>query len=83
MSQAPHATSDLVKSIQAVHSHLSAISTTATGDGKRLPKKVTITPNQLTWPETSRHMGVRRLQKCRGKVDSMLTAELMGEPNRK
>ena len=80
MTHAP--TPKKAKSIRRIISHLNVISTSTT-DGDRLPEKETITPHQLTWPETSRLMGVRRgHQKC-GKVDSTLTAELMGAPNRK
>ena len=74
-------TPEKVKSIRGIIAHLNAISTSTT-NGERLPEKDMIAPHRLTWPETSHHMGVRRGQK-RGKVDSALTAELMGEPNRK
>src|SRR6266702_1622844 len=76
------ATPEMVKSVRAVCSHLSVVAS-ATGDGQQLPEKEVIAPNQLSWPETAEHMGVKRGEKRRGKVDSALTAELISEPNRK
>ena len=74
------ATPEMVKSVRAVRSHLSVV-VSATGDGQQLPEKEAIAPNQLSWPETAERMGVKRGEKCCGKVDSMLTAKLIGEPN--
>ena len=59
--------------------HLSA---TAAG-GSHLPEKENIGPNQRSWPETAARMGVKRGNKSSGKVDSTLTAQHIGEPNRK
>ncbi len=73
-------TPEKAKSIRGIISHLNAISTSTT-DGDRLPEKEMIALHQLTWPETSHLMGVRQGHQKRGKVDSALTAELMGAPN--
>ena len=54
------------------------------GDGSHLPEKENIAPNQHSWPETAARMGVKRNNKrANGKVDSALTAQHIGEPNRK
>jgi hypothetical protein len=60
-------------------------SATAAGDGSHLPEKENIGPNQRSWPETAARMGVKRGNKPRekGKVDSALTAQHIGEPNHK
>ena len=53
-------------------------------DGSHLPEKENITPNQHSWPETAAQMGVKRDNKAKkGKVNSALTAEHIGERNRK
>ena len=56
-------------------------STTVAGDGSHLPEKESIAPNQHSWPETAVQMGVKRCGK--GKVNSALTAQHIGKPNRK
>ena len=75
------------KSLAAIGSRLKTFlhSVTATGDGSPLPEKEDIGPNQYSWPETAARMGVKRGNKRRvtGKVDSALTAQHIGEPNRK
>jgi len=76
------ATPEMVKSVCAVCSHLSVV-TLATGDGQQLPEKEMIAPNQLSWPETAEHMGVKWGEKCHSKVNSALMAELIGELNHK
>ncbi len=49
-----------------------------------LPEKESIAPNQHSWPETAAQMGEKHSKKhCSGKVDSALTAQHIGEPNRK
>jgi hypothetical protein len=54
------------------------------GDSSYLPEKENIAPNQHSWLETAARMRVKRNNKCtNGKVDSALTAEHIGEPNRK
>jgi hypothetical protein len=77
----------LARSLKSIQSRLSALvlSATAAGDGSHLPEKENIGPNQLSWPETAMRMGVKRGNKThrKGKVDSALTAEHIGEPNRK
>ena len=56
----------------------------AIDDGSQLPEKESIAPNQHTWPETAAQMGEKRGTKhSRGKVDSALMAQHIGEPNRK
>ncbi|KAF8498200.1 hypothetical protein F5888DRAFT_1889320 [Russula emetica] len=62
------------------------LSATAAGDGDgSLPEKENIGPNQRSWPERAARMGVKHGNKRRekGKVDSALTAQHIGEPNRK
>ncbi|KAN0136459.1 hypothetical protein V8E53_005827 [Lactarius tabidus] len=66
-----------------VRSHLSAVVISAAGNGNQLPDKEQIAPNQLSWPETAKQMGVQRGNKKHGKVDSAHTAVLIGEINRK
>jgi hypothetical protein len=77
----------IAKSLNSIRSRLGALvhSATAPGDGSPFPEKENIAPNQLSWPETAARMGVKRGDKCRGKgkVDSALTAQHIGEPNRK
>ncbi|KAI0273022.1 hypothetical protein BGY98DRAFT_1099611 [Russula aff. rugulosa BPL654] len=50
-----------------------------------LPEKEVIGPNQLSWLETAARMGVQHDKKRqgKGKVDSALTAQHIGVPNRK
>jgi hypothetical protein len=85
ISKAPH-DARLAKSLNSIRSRLRALmlSATATGDDS-LPEKENIGPNQRSWPETAARMGVKRANKSRGKgkVDSALTAQHIGEPNRK
>jgi hypothetical protein len=80
------------KSLNLFRSKFNALvlSATAAGDGSldfldSLPEKENFGPNQRSWPETASRMGVKRGNKCRekGKVDSALTAQHIGEPNRK
>src|SRR5229473_6465304 len=53
-------------------------------NGSPLLEKENIAPNQRSWPETAMQMGVKCVNKCpNGKVDSTLTAQHIGEPNRK
>ena len=92
ISNAPHnrgIAKSFTKSVNSMRSRLSALilsaTATATGDGSHLPEKENIGPNQLSWPETAAQMGVKRGNKRqgKGKVDSALTAQHIGEPNRK
>ena len=56
----------------------------ADDDGSRLPEKENLGPNQLSWPKMATRMGVKRGgRKRKGKVDSALTSQHIGEPNRK
>jgi hypothetical protein len=57
----------------------------AAGNGSYLPEKESIGPNQCTWPETAKQMGVKHGNKPhkKGKVDSALMAQHIGKPNRK
>ncbi|KAN0130640.1 hypothetical protein V8E53_011533 [Lactarius tabidus] len=79
----PEDISDTVKSLRSVSKHLAAVVASGTGDGPLLPEKERIAPNQHSWTETAQRMGVKRIKKRRGKVDSALTAEHIGEINRK
>jgi hypothetical protein len=82
----PHIAKSITKSLNSMLSQIDALmhSATAAGDGPPLPEKEKIGPNQLSWPETTARMGVQRGKKRQGgKVDSALTAEHIGEPNRK
>ena len=74
---------ETVKSVKLAGSQLNAVRISLTGNGPRLPDKEQIAPNQLSWPPTAARMGVKRGEKRRGKVDSALTAELIGVPKRK
>jgi hypothetical protein len=58
-------------------------SATAADNGFQLPEKENISPNQHFWPETAAQMGVKRGNKHtrKGKVDSVLTAQHISEPN--
>jgi hypothetical protein len=85
ISQAPRGAS-IDKSLAMIESRLNALvlSGTEPDDGSRLPEKENIAPNQHSWPETAARMGEKRGKKGRkGKVDSGLTAQHIGEPNRK
>jgi hypothetical protein len=85
--QDPGIAKSFTKSVNLMQSRLSALvlSTTAAGDGSHLPEKENIGPNQLSWPETAARMGVKCSSKRqgKGKVDSVLTAQHISEPNRK
>ena len=51
-------------------------------NGSPLLEKENIAPNQRSWPETAAQMGVKHVNKHpNGKVDSVLTAQHIGEPN--
>src|SRR6266566_5074351 len=56
----------------------------AADNSSRLPEKEYIAPNQHSWPETAARMEENHGKKrpC-GKVDSTLTAQHIGVPNRK
>ncbi|KAF8489698.1 hypothetical protein F5888DRAFT_1910230 [Russula emetica] len=87
ISKAPN-DPEIAKSVNLFQSRFSALvlSATAAGNGNgSLPEKENIGPNQCSWPETAARMGVKRGNKRRekGKVDSALTAQHIGEPNRK
>jgi hypothetical protein len=75
----------IARSLNSIQSRLSALvpSVMAAGNGSHLPEKESIGPNQHTWPETAAQMGVKRGNKPRekGKVDSMLMAQHISEPN--
>jgi hypothetical protein len=77
----PKDVSNTVKLLHSVSKHLAAVVALGTGDGPLLPEKEWITPNQHSWTETAQQMGVKRIKKRRGKVDSALTAEHIGEIN--
>jgi hypothetical protein len=78
---------EMAKSLNSIQSQLSALvlSAIAAGDGSHLPEKENIGPNQRSWPETAARMGVKCGNKScgKGKVVSALTAQHIGEPNRK
>jgi hypothetical protein len=86
-TQDPGIAKSITKPVNSIRSRLAALvlSATAAGDGSPLPEKENIGPNQLSWPETAARMGVKRSSKRqgKGKVDSALTAQHIGEPNRK
>jgi len=75
---------DHAKSINLIQSRLNALllSATEVGDGSHLPEKENIGPNQCSWPKTALKMGVKcgKIRR-KGKVDSTLTAQHIGEPN--
>ena len=73
------------KSLVTIGSRLKTFLHLVTATGYPLPEKENIGPNQYSWPETAARMGVKRGNKRRvtGKVDSGLTAQHIGEPNRK
>ena len=76
----------IAKSLNNIQSWLSALVLSGTGAGKssHFPEKEYIAPNQHSWPETATRMGENHGKKHpRGKVDSSLTAQHIGEPNRK
>ena len=83
----PHIAKSITKSLNTMLSQIDALvhSATAAGDGSPLPEKEVIGPNQLSWPETAARMGVQHGKKRqgKGKVDSALTAQHIGMPNRK
>ena len=84
--QDPGIAKSYTKSVNSMRSQLRALllSATADDDGSRLPEKENLGPNQLSWPETATRMGVKRGgRKRQGKVDSALTSQHIGEPNRK
>ena len=74
---------DMVKSLKMARSQLNAVQRNMNDNGSWLPEKEQIAPNQLSWPSTAAHMGVKQGEKRRGKVDSALTAEHIGVPKRK
>ena len=69
---------DMVKSLKMARSQLNAVQCNMNDNSSRLPEKEQIAPNQLSWPPTATRMGVKREEKRRGKVDSVLTAEHIG-----
>jgi hypothetical protein len=75
----------IAKSLVSIRSQLSALVHSAmVTDGSPLPEKEIIGPNQRSWPETAAQMGVKHSNNCgKGKVDSALTAQHIGKPNRK
>ena len=79
----PEDVSNTVKSLRSVRKHLAAVVASGTGDVPQLPEQEQIAPNQHSWTETAQRMGVKRGKKRHGKVDSALTAEHIGEINRK
>ena len=74
---------DMVKSLKMARSQLNAMQCNMNDNSSWLPEKEQIAPNQLSWPPTAAHMGVKRGEKHRGKVDSALTVEHIGVPKRK
>jgi hypothetical protein len=74
----------IAKSLNSIRTRLILLSATDACEGS-LPEKENIGPHQRSWPETAARMGVKRGNKSRGtgKVDSALTAQHIGEPNRK
>ncbi len=70
-----------LNSLKSIRSGLRELLSAGNG-GSPLPEKENIAPNQRSWPETAARMGVKRVNK-RGKVNSALTAQHIGEPNRK
>ena len=76
---------EIAKSLKSIGSRLKALvhSATTAGDGSHLPEKENIAPNQLSWPEMAAQMGAKRGNRKNDKVDSALTAQHIGEPNRK
>ena len=77
LSPATDLTLDLIQSWLRALVH----STMVAGNGFHLPEKESIAPNQHSWPETAVQMGVKHCRK--GKVNSTLTAQHIGKPNRK
>jgi hypothetical protein len=74
----------VAKLLNSIQSRLSALvlSATVPDEGSHLPEKEIIRPNQWSWPETAAWIGVKRGNK-KNKVDSVLMAQHIGEPNRK
>lgn len=77
----PEVVSNTVTSLHMVHSHLFMVVTSAAGNGKQLPEKKDIAPNQLSKPQTAKEMGVKQGNKKCNKVDSAHTAVLISEIN--
>jgi hypothetical protein len=75
----PEVTSNTLKSLHLIHSHLGAVVMLATGNSPQLPEKEQTAPHQLSWPETATRMGVKQGKKSHRKVNSAHTAELIGE----
>jgi hypothetical protein len=75
----------IAKSLVSIRSQLSALVHSAmVTDGSPLPEKEIIGPNQRSWLEMAAQMGVKCSHNCgKGKVDSALTVQHIGEPNRK
>ena len=74
----------IAKSLNLIQSQISALLLATAVDDARLPEKENISPNQHFWPETAARMGEKCGMKCcQGKVDSVLMAQHISEPNRK
>ena len=74
----------IAKSLNAIRSQISALLSATAVDNARLPEKEKISPNQHSWLKTAAQMGKKCRAKCsRGKVNSALTAQHIGKPNRK
>ena len=73
----------IARSLNSIQSQLTALlSAMAIDDGSWLPEKESIAPNQHTWLETAARMGEKHgTKRSRGKVDSALMAQHIGEPN--
>ena len=75
----------LAKSLNSIWSCLNALLLSAieAGNGFHLPEKENIGPNQCSWPEMALQIGVKHSNKIcgKGKVNSVLTAQHIGEPN--
>ena len=75
-----------VRSLQMVESHLTAVVQNSQAPGDPLPNKNVIPPNQGTWAETAKRMGVTRKRKRPLPTTSPVplpAKELIGELNRK
>ncbi len=69
-----------LNSLKAIQSGLRGL--LLAGNGFTLPEKENITLNQHSWPETAAQMGVKCVGKHpNSKVNSMLTAQHISEPN--
>ena len=75
----------IARSLNSIQSQLTALlSATAIDNGFWLSEKESIAPNQHIWPETAVRMGEKCRTKCSwGKVDSVLMAQHISEPNHK